>query len=278
MLHPEIEEVSAMEVQYITIDNVLTNQIYNDLAMMYKNRLMLFVEEQSTVNPNIPLRMIMYAAETIKRYLNDHSEINLFSTAEMELPIIEFYCICTYSPDSKNFPEKLFYQHNQSDLKAEVKMIYSKEVKENIISDYLQFVNGIYHELNITLDKKSKIKPLENYISDCIKKGILTEYLTKHRSEVVSMLDILTDQKTVMERYLNEVKKDAIQQGLQQGIEQGVGLGIEKGKLISILKLVNYQIQSSNMSFADACNHLGLTNQEIEELVKFMEKEEKISK
>ncbi len=46
-LHPEDEDVTENELTDITIKNVLTDNIYNDLGFMVGNRLMILVEAQT---------------------------------------------------------------------------------------------------------------------------------------------------------------------------------------------------------------------------------------
>ena len=74
-LHPEITDVTADELQIITIKRVITNHQYNDLAFVFRNKLMIFVEAQSTWSINILIRLLLYLAETIhciwrKRFRN----------------------------------------------------------------------------------------------------------------------------------------------------------------------------------------------------------------
>ena len=68
-LHPEITDVTADELQIITIKRVITNHQYNDLAFVFRNKLMIFVEAQSTWSINILIRLLLYLAETIQEYM-----------------------------------------------------------------------------------------------------------------------------------------------------------------------------------------------------------------
>ena len=47
-LHPEDTDITEDKLTDITIKNVLTDNIYNDLGFMVDNRLMILVEAQST--------------------------------------------------------------------------------------------------------------------------------------------------------------------------------------------------------------------------------------
>ncbi len=64
-IHPEMTDVTADELQIITIKPVITNHQYNDLAFMVRDKLMVFVEAQSTWSINILLRILLYLADTV---------------------------------------------------------------------------------------------------------------------------------------------------------------------------------------------------------------------
>jgi len=55
-LHPEDKEVTEDKLTDVTIENVLTDNIYNDLGFMVGNRLLILVEAQSTWTVNIIIR------------------------------------------------------------------------------------------------------------------------------------------------------------------------------------------------------------------------------
>lgn len=50
------------EVSIITLNNDIVTGAVNDLGMIINNKLIVLVEQQSTDNPNMPLRMLLYVA------------------------------------------------------------------------------------------------------------------------------------------------------------------------------------------------------------------------
>ena len=54
----------------VTIVNVLTDQIYNDLGFTVGNRLMILVEAQSTWSENIIVRALLHLAESDRDHLD----------------------------------------------------------------------------------------------------------------------------------------------------------------------------------------------------------------
>ncbi|NLJ94820.1 MAG: hypothetical protein GX326_04950, partial [Clostridiaceae bacterium] len=47
-LHPEAKEISKEQIEYVTLENVLFTQGYNDLGFMVNDELLILVEAQST--------------------------------------------------------------------------------------------------------------------------------------------------------------------------------------------------------------------------------------
>ena len=71
-LHPEDTDVTTEDFKLVTFENVLAIGQYNDLGLQVRDRLILLVEAQSTYSVNIPLRMLMYLANTYKDFVEEN--------------------------------------------------------------------------------------------------------------------------------------------------------------------------------------------------------------
>ena len=63
-LHPEDTEATEDDLTDVTIQNVLTDDLYNDLGFRNGDRMMILVESQSTWSVNIIIRVLLYLAQT----------------------------------------------------------------------------------------------------------------------------------------------------------------------------------------------------------------------
>jgi hypothetical protein len=54
----------------VTLQNVLLSGILNDISYLSDERLVVLVEHQSTVNSNLPLRMLLYADRIYKNLID----------------------------------------------------------------------------------------------------------------------------------------------------------------------------------------------------------------
>ena len=74
-LHPEDKDVTEDKLTDVTIEDVLTDNIYNDLGFMIGNELLILVEAQSIWTVNIIIRALMYLTQTYHNYLSVSSRV-----------------------------------------------------------------------------------------------------------------------------------------------------------------------------------------------------------
>ena len=52
-----------------TIDDVFDNEKRNDVSFLYKDKLVVMIEHQSTISENMPLRMLLYIAKYYDKHI-----------------------------------------------------------------------------------------------------------------------------------------------------------------------------------------------------------------
>ena len=80
------------DIKIITIDDVLYMSMKNDLALLVTDIANMY-EQQSTYNPNMPVRKLMYAARLYDKYIH-MNKLNIYSTKQVRLPVpklVTFY-------------------------------------------------------------------------------------------------------------------------------------------------------------------------------------------
>ena len=83
---------NPMDIEIMTIDDVLYMGMKNDMAFLLTDIANMY-EQQSTYNPNTPVRKLMYAARLYDRYIH-MNKLNIYSTKQVRLPVpklITFY-------------------------------------------------------------------------------------------------------------------------------------------------------------------------------------------
>ena len=215
-LHPEDEQVTVDDIQIQTIKSVLVNTLYNDLGFIVKDKFVMLVEAQSAWNPNMPLRMLFYLAETYRRYLADTIRSE-HSSSKVQIPKPELYVV--YSGERKcpeviSFSDTFFGGESPVELKVRV----LNEVDMTIYGQYIGFCKVFNEQRKIYQDS---IRCAKETIRVCMEKGYLVSYLQEHEKEVVDMMSELFDEEYQREAYNRASNKEAIAIGEARGIVKG---------------------------------------------------------
>ena len=209
-LHPE-QEVTEGDITFVSLRSILMVRPYNDLGLLFKGKLLICMEAQSTWSLNVLVRMFMYLAETYHRYIQHHTEMNLYGSKKLILPIPECYVI--YTGKDKDCPEELslakeFFGKNAAlDLKAKV---LTTAGTEDIIQQYVRFCHVFDEQVRLYGRTKQTV---EETIRICQGENILAGYLMERKKEVEDIMSMLFSQEEVTERYGNECREEGRNEG-----------------------------------------------------------------
>ena len=89
---------TAIEIN--TIKEVMYLGMHNDVSFLISDNMNLY-EQQSTYNPNMPLRFLQYAGNLYEKYIVQH-ELNKYSSTLLALPVPKL--VFFYNGD-RNQPE-----------------------------------------------------------------------------------------------------------------------------------------------------------------------------
>ena len=250
-LHPE-DDVTEDDLNDITIKNVLTDNIYNDLGFTVGDKLMILVEAQSSVwTVNIIVRALMYLAQTWHDYF-ERTKQNLYKSKKVQMPMPEIYVI--FTGERKTRPSEIslsqeFFDGKECGIDVRVKMIYDGK-EGDIINQYVLFTKICNEQMK---EHGRTRKAVMEAIRICKDRDVLREYLSNRESEVVSIMMVLYDEEEIMRSYVeserHEAKRDEkietarrllqMQKLANDDIAAGSGLTIEEvEKLADELQLV----------------------------------------
>jgi len=208
-----------------TLEYALVREIYNDISFIVGSKLVVLIEHQSTINPNMALRLLMYIAESYKQMTKNK---NIYSGKKVSIPYPVFYVLYDGHdpyPDEKILklsdlfekPLDLIAEKENLLLELEVKVLNINKGKNieivnrcRMLTEYSLFMAKVWEFREIYDDLLTAIKETVKY---CQKHDILKEYLNKHETEVINMLYTEWNWDTALEvRY---------EEGVEDGIEQG---------------------------------------------------------
>ena len=212
------------ELEVVTLENAIYMSMKNDLAFLLDSRLHLY-EHQSTPNPNMPLRDLFYVSRQYEKMV---TKSTLYSSRAIKIPaphFIVFYNGVTKQPERHILKLSDLYQVRESEPKLELEVLMlninegnNEELKNNcqILKEYMLYVNRIRSYME--KEKMSLQDAVEIAVNECIKEGILEDFLRENRAEVVSMSILEFD----AEREWRLIREAEYQYGVEDGIEQGL--------------------------------------------------------
>ena len=228
------------ELEINTIDDVIYMHLKNDMSFILDDWQNLF-EQQSTFNPNQPLRGFFYFADLYKvKYFGK----KIYSTRLLKIPTpqyIVFYNGTTNMPDKKELRLSDAFQQptTQPDIEVVAHMLninygHNKELMERCrkLKEYAQFIDIIRYYLREN-KQWSNEQAISKAIDDCIKNNILRDILQKERLRV--MASILSEFDEV--GYKEMIQDEAIEDGEIRGsIKLAYKLKLPKPEIIAILR------------------------------------------
>ena len=243
------------ELEINTIDDVIYMHLKNDMSFILDDWQNLF-EQQSTFNPNQPLRGFFYFADLYKvKYFGK----KIYSTRLLKIPTpqyIVFYNGTTSMPDRKELRLSDAFQQPtaQPDIEVVAHMLninygHNKELMERCqkLKEYAQFIDIIRHYLREN-KQWSNEQAISKAIDDCIKNNILRDILQKERLRVMASILSEFDEVGYKEMIREEAYEEAYGEGEISGmIKLAQNLKLPKSQIITMIKQ-NYNLSDEEIS------------------------------
>ena len=251
------------ELEINTIDDVIYMHLKNDMSFILDDWQNLF-EQQSTFNPNQPLRGFFYFADLYKvKYFGK----KIYSTRLLKIPTpqyIVFYNGTTSMPDRKELRLSDAFQQptEQPDIEVVAHMLninygHNKELMERCqkLKEYAQFIDIIRHYLREN-KQWSNEQAISKAIDDCIQNNILRDILQKERLRVMASILSEFDEVGYKEMIREEAYEDAYEEAYGKAYGEGEisgmiklaqNLNLPKSQIITMIKQ-NYNLSDEKIS------------------------------
>ena len=219
-LHPEDTQVTKDALSDITIHNIMTNDVYNDVGFMVGEKLLILTEAQTTWTENIAVRILIYLMVTYQDYIKKTKQ-NAYRSKKIKLPRPELYVI--YTGDRKERTEYIsladeFFEGQKTFLDAKIKVLYGSG-QGDIISQYVTFTK-VYDEQR-KLHGRTR-KAVTETIRICKDKNVLKEYLEEREKEVENIMLAMYDEKEILREYIESERYDTEKEMAVQLLKEGL--------------------------------------------------------
>ena len=219
-LHPEDQDATEDALNIVTIDNVLTDNLYNDLGIMVNDdRLLLLLEAQSSWTVNILIRILLYLAQSYHEYFERTSQ-SLYKSRKVRMPRPELYVIYTgnkgHKPDILSL-SKEFFNGTEIDIEVKAKVIYESSAN-SIINEYIVFCKVFNEQIRRYGMTKQAVTET---IRICKDRNVLKQYLSSKEVEVVSIMMSLFDEEQIMRTYAKDIKRETLMEKASLMLKKG---------------------------------------------------------
>ncbi len=190
---------NADDLEINTLEDAIYVSMRNDISFVFRDSLNLY-EHQSTLNPNLPLRNLFYVADLLQEMT---AEMNIYGSKRLTIATPRFIVFYNGEDDSRDIRE---YKLSEMFVKAEehpqlelvVKIININNGQSNSILDncrtlreYSQFVAAIRNNRKTMSIEDAVVRAVD----ECIKQGILREFLLKNKARAIKMSIYEYDEK-----------------------------------------------------------------------------------
>ena len=195
------------------------------------DRLIVLVEHQSTINENMPLRMLFYVTNEYEKIIMSFKK-KLYRDKLVRVPKPEFYVVYT---------GKILWHHHElklseaygvtapedTPLELKVQIICEEEMQntQNTLGDYYNFIRFVKNNI---ISGKISIDAVKNYINQFAGSELFKKYLEKLNAEEVTKM---ANYEFDLEEALEVRREEGIEYGMERSTENGIRSLMETMKL-----------------------------------------------
>lgn len=225
-------------VEIIMLENGFSLSIRNDASFIIGTDLNIY-EHQSSKNPNMALREILYFANIIQNYIKSR-KLNLYGRKIVKIPaprFVVFYNGVEICEEYEEYNLEDVFENSNSDIQIHMTAkVYNinpgnndiLKQKSYVLNGYCIFVEKIReYEAKMELDKA-----IDKAIQECIRDGIMSDFFREHEGEIKKVIKLDFSH----ERLIEFAKEESYQEGHEAGMSIGIEQGIEQKLVDQVAK------------------------------------------
>ena len=245
------------DVEIITTDGGISLSVRNDASFIIGTD-MNFYEHQSTYNPNMPMRSLIYCTDAIDRRIKEKNE-NLYGHKQIKIPTPRF--VVFYNGREKRpAVEKMYLssaymgEKKNSDLELSC-TVYNLNAPENkellekseVLFGYTFFVNRVNANKENGMELEQAI---DEAIDVCTRENILKDFFGTYKNEVrrIMALDF------TFERQIELTRMEYYQDGEKDGqLQNMISLTVRKLRKGKSVEQIADELEADMETIAPIC-------------------------
>ena len=241
------------EIENVTLQNTIYMGQYNDVSMLINGKLVVLVEQQSTINENMPLRFLEYISEIYKTIIPQRKR---YYYKTQPIPYPEFYVIYNGKEDYEAVSYlklsdafKLSNNGTEKDKKLTLELCV-KVFNINKVQDTKLLLKCVpltaYARLFKLIDESKDEFPVavEKAINQLVSEGLMADYFDRNAREISNMLYGEYDREADMAARAEEAKEE------------------------QAIKTAEKMLKRGKLTYEEIADYTGLPVEKIEELAK----------
>ncbi len=222
------------DLQYTTLEDVVYMKMKNDLSFLICFTELNLYEQQSTYNPNMPLRGLFYFADLYRQLLPENESI--YGRKLVRIPTPKY--IVLYNGNERDMPgdmiklklsdafekPEMSHEFEWTATMMNVNIGHNKWLLEKCksLKEYSIFTGRIRDHSRFM----PMAEAIERAMRECIRDGVLKDLLEKNQKEVKNMCLTEFDE----EKYRQICRAEAREEGLEEGLKEGRKEGLKEGR------------------------------------------------
>lgn len=216
------------DLEVVTMEDVIFMKMKNDLSFIIGNQLNLY-EHQSTWNPNMPLRGLLYFAQQFEGLVTVRGD-NLYGKGRITLPTPAY--VVFYNGSGMDTDSQLLYLsdsyaagYGTGCLECCCRVIninrgYNQELMEKChrLWEYAELSASVKGNIEKGMLQEEAV---HTAIDSCIERGILTDILLAEKGVILHMLLTEYDEKKHLKHTFEEGREDLLRELIQKKISKG---------------------------------------------------------
>lgn len=213
------------DLSITTIDDVIYIRMKNDVSLLLDGNMPLW-EQQSSINPNMPIRGLIYFGSLYSQYIKV-SKLNIYGRKLQKIPTPQYVVFYNgtddYAPITRLKLSDAFINRNDSGDFEWTATVYNLNSGKNDallqkckpLAEYMELIYRIRQNQNCGMDTKDAVNAA---VDSCIADGIMKDFLLRHKAEVMNVCITEFDEKV----FIEGIREEGLEEGLEKGREEGL--------------------------------------------------------
>ena len=226
--------IDPNEIEITTLDETFFSKRKNDISCLFRDRLLILIEHQTTLNENMPLRFLLYLAKLLNKIYDKEFSKQIYEHKAITLPRPEFYVLYNGRTQADEFVEMKLsnvFKERTDSLELKVKFYninhpYNRDLLKKSLSldGYCTFVERVKSNKRKGMNDKTAFYEAYKYCKSA--RAEMKSFLLEHEWELFDM--IITE-------YNEEWDKEA---SFNDGFRRGKDEGREEEKIAMVKSLL----------------------------------------